>query len=135
MEAASQEPAVLGSWVAEVAIVVGAEAALVVVVVVEDKKTFAGTMASVRPADGSVDNWGCSHKLMDHKQLLEELVVVVCVDLPGNRYRMTSRSVVGSQCCCGHRQVEQSCSLQPQQQPQKIECAGPRKVLILQWAM
>jgi hypothetical protein len=135
MEAVSQEAAVLGSSVAEVAIVVGAEAALVEVVVAEGKRTSAGTMAAVRPADGSAGNWGCSHKPMGRRQRLGGLAVVVCVDLPGNRYRMTSRSVVGSQCCYGHRQVEQSCSLQPQQQPQKIECAGPRKVLILQWAM
>jgi hypothetical protein len=134
MGAVSQEPAVLGSSVGEVALV-GAEAVLVAVVVVEDKMTSAGMTASVPPADGSVDNWGCLHKLMGHKQLLGEPAAAVCVGLPGIHYLMTSRSVVDSQYYCGHRQVEQSCSLQLQLQPLKIECAGPKKVLTLQWAM
>jgi hypothetical protein len=105
-----QELRVPGSSVAEVVIVAGAEVAPVAVAVVEDRKTSVGTMASEPAVDGSVDNWGCLHKPMDHRQLLEELVAVVCVDLPGNHYLMTSRSVVDSRCYYGHRQVEQSCS-------------------------
>ena len=127
-----QGAAVLGSSVAEVAIVVGAEAAPVAVVVVEGTKISAGMMASVPVADDLVGNWGYSHKRKGHKQRLGELVAVVCVDPPGIRYPMTSRLGVGSRCCYGHRKVEQSYSSQPQQQPQRIGCAGPRKVSTLQ---
>jgi hypothetical protein len=105
MGAVSEGAAVLESSVAGVVIVVGAEVAPVAVVGVEGRKTFAGTMALVPVADGSVGNWECSHKPTGHKQRLGELVAVVYVGPLGIRRPRTFRPVVGSRCCYGHKQV------------------------------
>jgi hypothetical protein len=43
------------------------EAALVVVVVVEGKRTSVGTMASAQVLVGWAGSWECSHITMDHR--------------------------------------------------------------------
>lgn len=58
---------------------------------------------------------------------------MVCVGLLGIRYLMTFRSVAGSLCYYGHRQVEQRfCSSQLQPQPPKTECVDLMRVANLQ---
>ena len=106
MEVALRETEVPVSLVVGVMPVAGVEAVPVAVVVEEGKTISGGTTASVPAADGSVDSLVCLHRLMDRKQLVGELVAVVCVVPLHIHYPMILRLVVGSLYCCGHMQAE-----------------------------
>lgn len=90
--------------VVEAAPAVRAEAWPVVVVVEVDKMTFVDKMAWVKAVDDLAGNWGYSHKLQDHTELVGEQVAAEHAGLLGSHCLTFSRSVECNLYYCVHTQ-------------------------------